>query len=214
MFFCHATDGLVDMTAFDENSMKRLLFGFSSKKSAMLAVITLLLLVAGLYFSFYVVAVGIFGWDGNSDANHSIMLWYSIKEHGLYSISEWIFSQDNWLLSLDPLAFFGFLIFGPEPSVAVILGRLIFVASALVSGVIAWKLNAGKAACIITALLLNMGLCLQMWNLIRNMSSVNQDYGLPVQAGPPRNRRAYGLMEIRLLLCCPHRLYTKTTSNY
>ncbi|WNV05347.1 hypothetical protein RP726_02785 [Candidatus Methylospira mobilis] len=127
---------------------------FTSRKSASSMLVCLFLLLSGLYCSLMVV-IGSFGMD--ADSSHSLMLWYGINEHGISWIRDWRFTQDNWLLSLFPFHFIGFWIFGPDVSVVVILGWLIFVFNALISGAIAWRLGLNKAAIFIFLLLLHFG---------------------------------------------------------
>ncbi len=91
------------------------------------------------------------------DSCHSIMLWQGIKDHDISWLSGWIFTQDNWLFSLVPFHFIGFLIFGATPSVVVFGGWIIFVLSAFISGAIAWKLDAKRAALLIPVTLLFAG---------------------------------------------------------
>ncbi len=91
------------------------------------------------------------------DTCHSLMLWEGISSHGLSWVKGWIFTQDNWLFSLSPFHFVGFLVFGAKPEVAVFGGWVIFVLSALTSGAIAWQLNANRAALLIPLLLLLAG---------------------------------------------------------
>jgi len=127
---------------------------FTSRKSTPATFVGLFLLLSGLYCSLMVV-IGSFGID--ADTSHSLMLWYGINEHGPGWILDWIFTQDNWLLSLFPFHFLGFWMFGPDVSVVIIIGWLIFVFNALISSAIAWMLGAKKAAVFIFLLLLNFG---------------------------------------------------------
>ncbi|HYA26901.1 MAG TPA: hypothetical protein VEE82_02780 [Thermodesulfovibrionales bacterium] len=99
---------------------------------------------------------GLFGVD--SDTSHSAMLWYGIHDHGMNFIKEWIFTSDNWLFSLFPIHFLLFTIFGPKPFVVILTGWLIFIASVLLSGIIAKNLNAPKSARIIPIVLIFSGL--------------------------------------------------------
>jgi hypothetical protein len=85
------------------------------------------------------------------------MLWQGINDHGMSWLSGWIFTQDNWLFSLVPFHFLGFLIFGATPAVVIFGGWVIFILSAFISGVIAWKLNAKRAALLIPVVLLFTG---------------------------------------------------------
>jgi hypothetical protein len=111
-------------------------------------------LISGIYGSLKVVT-SLFGIE--ADTSHSIMLWYGVNAHGLGWLQDWLFTPDNWLLSLVPFHFFGFMIFGPKPAVVILFGWLIFIFSAFISGAIAWQLKAKKAAIIISLALLFLG---------------------------------------------------------
>lgn len=143
------------MNKMAETSIKSLMFDFQSKKSTLISLVNLIIFVVGVYGSFKVV-LGLFGIE--ADTSHSLMLWHGMKEHGLVWVSDWLFTQDNWLLSLVPFHFIGFSIFGPKASVVIIFGWLIFIFSAFISGAIAWRLGAKKAAIFIFLVLLNLGL--------------------------------------------------------
>lgn len=117
-------------------------------------VLLAIMLVVGLVGSLKVVTAQ-FGVD--ADTSHSLMLWYGIEAHGLPWVRDWIFTQDNWLLSLVPFHFLGFLLFGPTPAVAIFFGWLIFVSSAFVSGAIVRQLGAARAALPVALALLFLG---------------------------------------------------------
>jgi hypothetical protein len=110
--------------------------------------------LVGMYGSLKVV-VGLSRID--PDSCHSIMLWHGVTDHGMSWLSAWIFTQDNWLFSLVPFHFLGFLIFGATPAVVIFGGWVIFILSAFVSGAIAWKLDAKRAALLIPVVLLFAG---------------------------------------------------------
>lgn len=111
-------------------------------------------LISGIYGSLKV-AISQYGIE--ADACHSIMLWYGVTAHGLPWLQDWLFTPDNWLLSLVPFHFMGFMIFGPEPAVVILFGWIIFIFAAFISGAIAWQLKAKKAAVIISLALLFLG---------------------------------------------------------
>lgn len=113
-----------------------------------------IVLVVGVVGSLKVVMAH-FGLE--ADTSHSIMLWYGIEVHGLSWVRDWMFTQDNWLLSLVPFHFLGFFFVGPTPAVALLFGWLIFLCSAFVSGAIAWQLGSRKAAIVIALALLFLG---------------------------------------------------------
>lgn len=94
----------------------------------------------------------------NSDICNSIVLWHGINDFGIAWLNDFIFTQDNWVLSIVPFHFFLFLLFGAKPFIVVLSGWLIFVLSALVSGLVAWQLNAKRSAFLIPVALLFSGL--------------------------------------------------------
>jgi len=81
---------------------------------------------------------------GSDDVN-TIMLWYGIKQYGLSFISTWNLTKDNWFFSLLPLHALLFSLFGAKLIIVSITGWLIYVFSALISGVIAWQVKSKKA---------------------------------------------------------------------
>lgn len=93
----------------------------------------------------------------DADSSHSLMLWLGIHRYGIEGITEWIFTQDNWLLSLVSFHFLGYALLGPEGYVPIVSGWLIFVFSGLISGWIAWRLGARKSPVLIVVLLLSLG---------------------------------------------------------
>lgn len=142
------------MSPVDMHSPDFPILDFKTKKSALISVIALSLLATGLYGSFQVV-MAICGMD--ADTSHSLIVWQGVRTHGLSWIRDWLFTQDNWLLSLFPFHFLGFWLFGPKVSVAIISGWLIFLLSAFFSGAVAWRAGAKRAAIFIFLSLLHMG---------------------------------------------------------
>jgi len=108
----------------------------------------------GLYGSLKV-DFGLFGID--PDTCHSLLLWHGINDFGISWLNDWMFTQDNWVFSLVPIHFLGFLLFGAKPVIAVLSGWLFFVLSALISGLVAWQLNAKRSAFLIPLALLFLG---------------------------------------------------------
>jgi hypothetical protein len=90
------------------------------------------------------------------DATHSLMLWQGVGDHGISWLKDWHFTQDNWLLSLVPLHFLSFLIFGAKASVVILLGWAIYIASAIVAAAITWKIDGRRAAVPVFLLLINL----------------------------------------------------------
>lgn len=109
----------------------------------------------GLYLSLKVV-LGSFGVE--PDASHSLMLWYGVNEHGLSWVKDWLFTQDNWLFSLVPVHFIEFWLLGPKPSLVIITGWAIFVASTIAAGLIGLELKSKNSFYIIPVVLIFMGL--------------------------------------------------------
>jgi len=128
---------------------------FVKKKVGLLSLSYFAAVLLGLYGSLRVV-VNLFGIE--ADTCHSIMLWHGVNAHGLTWLKDWNYTQDNWLFSLVPFHFLGFLLFGAKPAVAVVAGWLIFVLSAFISGLVAWQLNAKRSAFLIPLTLLFLGL--------------------------------------------------------
>lgn len=91
------------------------------------------------------------------DATHSLMLWQGIDSHGISWLKDWRFTQDNWLLSLVPLHFLGFLVFGATASVVILIGWGIYLGSAFAAAAITWRVGARRAAVPVFLLLINLG---------------------------------------------------------
>ena len=106
-------------------------------------------------------------------STHSLMLWDGIRSHGIGWISGWKFTQDNWLLSLLPLHFLAFSLFGPKISIVVVFGWVIFVFSALCAGAIAWRLGLRTAAVASTVVLLNLNSFAHMRGFVSFSTSHN-----------------------------------------
>lgn len=111
------------------------------------------LLLYGLYSSFRIVFSS-FGIE--ADTSHSVMLWYGIRGHGLGWVADWVFTQDNWLFSLVPFHFIGYAIFGPNALFAVGFGWVIFLLSAAIAAMIAWRLGARRYAPFVLVALVNL----------------------------------------------------------
>ena len=127
---------------------------FTKRNLILVWLLYFLSVLVGLYGSLKVV-IGTFGIE--TDSSHSLMLWYGVNSHGLTWLKDWIFTQDNWLFSLVPFHFLGFLLFGTNFGVAVIGGWLVFVLSAFISGLVAWQLDAKRSAFLIPLILLFLG---------------------------------------------------------
>lgn len=124
----------------------------------------------GSYLSLKVV-LGLFGLE--PDTGHSLMLWHGVNEHGLIWVKDWLFTQDNWLFSLVPIHFIEFWIAGPKPALVIGTGWAIFVASAVVAGLIAQELNAKKSFYIIPTVLVFMGFYAHFYGFVSYSTSHN-----------------------------------------
>jgi hypothetical protein len=82
----------------------------------------------------------------DSDYSDTVMLWWGFQQYGWPFIKTWIYTQDNWLLSLFPWHALLFYIFSPTKNVLVLSGYFIFLLDVLLCGLIARSLNALKAA--------------------------------------------------------------------
>lgn len=109
----------------------------------------------GVLVSFNIV-LAVFGLE--ADTTHSLMLWDGVANFGLSWIAGWKFTQDNWLLSLLPLHFLAFWLFGAKVSIVIVSGWLIYVGAAFCTAAIAWCLGARFAAAPIAMVLTNLPL--------------------------------------------------------
>jgi hypothetical protein len=113
--------------------------------------ICIALALFGLYVSFKVVTI-YFPLD--SDISYAAILWDSVQANGISDLANWLYTQDNWLLSLMPIQFVSFAIFGVNAYSIVLVGWVIFVIAAIISGLIAWNLGARRAAFVIVPIFL------------------------------------------------------------
>jgi hypothetical protein len=137
----------------------------------------LVLAPLGLYGSIKVV-VGIFGFE--ADTSHSLILWHGVTQHGLSWLRDWIFTQDNWLLSLIPFHFLGFAVFGEKLSLVIIFGWLIFILSAIVGAMIVKSAGYKNCSFFVLVVLLNLGLYAHVNGFVSYSTSHNISnlYGL------------------------------------
>jgi hypothetical protein len=129
-----------------------------------------LLALVGLYGSFRVVTALA---SVDPDSSHSLILWFGITEHGWAWLQDWRFTQDNWLLSLFPWHFLGYALAGPSPLVALFGGWLIFVLAACLCGLLAWQLQAPRAAVLVPPVLLFLGLHAHVRGLVAYSTTHN-----------------------------------------
>lgn len=122
--------------------------------SALLVIILTSAIVAGIYINFH---ISFKLAEVDPDSSHSAMLWYGTEKYGVSFIKNWIFTTDNWLLTLFPIDSALFTLFGPKPHLVLIRGWLFFVLSTILSGVIARQLNAKWSSLLIPTILLFSG---------------------------------------------------------
>jgi hypothetical protein len=138
---------------------------------------TALLLAICVFISFKSVMNSL-GLD--EDTAHSLMLWYGIKDWGLQGVQNFNFTADNWLLSVVPLHFLLFFLFGPRPELVVLSGWLGYALSAMLSALLAWELQAKRAALGIAVVLLCLGSYALGWGFAAYAFShnISNTYGL------------------------------------
>ncbi|MGI4793780.1 MAG: hypothetical protein ACRYG8_06770 [Janthinobacterium lividum] len=96
---------------------------------------SLALVVLGLVHS----AVVCLGRDPDADMATSSLLYEAVRRHGFSAISQWHYTQDNWLFSVIlpelPLQ----LMFGDHPWLPAAIGWMFFVGSCAIVGLLAWR---------------------------------------------------------------------------
>jgi hypothetical protein len=115
------------------------------------AAVWAVLIATGLWVSLHQ-ALG--AWRADPDIYVPVALWRGVREHGLSFIASWGHTEDNWILSLLPLASAVYEAFGAGPRVAVLIGWAVFVASVGLAAAIAQRLAGGRAAAALAAALL------------------------------------------------------------
>jgi len=126
----------------------------TSHRSTLLPGLYCAVLAAFLYLSFRVAA----GYAAvEPDSSHSLIVWQGIQAHGWAWLRDWTFTQDNWLFSLFPLHFLGYLVAGATPLVPLVGGWLIYAASALLAGSIARQSGSRVAQFVLPVVLLVFG---------------------------------------------------------
>ncbi len=110
-----------------------------------------LLLLLGLYNSFKASFALTFV---NSDVADTAILWDGVHQYGWIFVKSWMYTIDNWLLSLLPLHFLLFEIFGANTKVILWSGYLIFLANVILCGLIAYSINARIASILVPVVLL------------------------------------------------------------
>ncbi|MBV9575235.1 MAG: hypothetical protein JO149_01285, partial [Gammaproteobacteria bacterium] len=110
--------------------------------------------ILGLYTSLLVV---FHTFPVEADFSDTAMLWFGFHQYGWKFFSSWLYTYDNWLLSLTPLHFLFFWLLGPQPIIVLMTGWAIFIASLLVIGLIAKTQGATKTAIFLPLTLLFAG---------------------------------------------------------
>ncbi|MBS0350103.1 MAG: hypothetical protein JSR33_02765 [Proteobacteria bacterium] len=109
------------------------------------------ILIFGIYAS-YKTSFGII--SINSDVVDTGLLWQGVLKHGWGFIKTWNYNYDNWLLSLFPIHFILFEVFGDHIKLILWFGYLVFLANILICCWIAYELGAKLAVPAIAILLL------------------------------------------------------------
>lgn len=135
------------------------------------------LLIIGIYASFKLVLAS---FSIEADTAHSLILWHGINKHGIAWLKDWLFTQDNWLLSLVPLHFILFSLLGDNPAIPIILGWIIFIAAAAASATLARICGAKRSYLWVFLFLINLGIYAHQNGFISYSTSHNISnlYGL------------------------------------
>jgi hypothetical protein len=75
-------------------------------------------------------------WGINADAVDMALLFHGVQDHGLHFLTSWRYTQDNWLLSVGPISFIIYYLFGVNNFTIIGLGWFILVFNALIGGYI------------------------------------------------------------------------------
>lgn len=96
-------------------------------------------------------------WGADSDMADPVLVWNGLITHGPAFLPAWRYTPDNWLLSLFPIDFALFLLFGTAPVVLIITGLMIFYTSVGLIGLIVGRERGMIAGWITGAILLFAG---------------------------------------------------------
>jgi hypothetical protein len=108
------------------------------------------LLIAGAYMSMRY-SLGL--WHADPDVAVPVNLWRGIQAHGPSFAETWHHSPDNWLFSLVPLDALLLTISPHNPTPVVLSGWVIFIASAVLSGLLLSRVADARAGWWLTAVL-------------------------------------------------------------
>lgn len=107
-------------------------------------------LALGLFVSFrYAMSI----WTPDPDIAVPLALWTGFQEHGWRFFSSWLYTPDNWLLSLTPVDALVFSLAGASPTVLVGIGWMIFAASLAMTAYLCWRLAGATAAAVMASVL-------------------------------------------------------------
>ncbi|MBS0350101.1 MAG: hypothetical protein JSR33_02755 [Proteobacteria bacterium] len=90
----------------------------------------------------------------NSDVVDTGLLWQGVHQYGWSFLKSWNYNVDNWLLSLFPIHFVLFEIFGADTIILVWFGYIVYLLNILLCSAIAYQLGAKKSSFFIILLLL------------------------------------------------------------
>lgn len=127
--------------------------GTDFQTAAMAAVLCVLILL-GLFQS---VEIVFHFWGADSDVADPVLLSAGLVHHGWHFVTAWRYTQDNWLLSLMPLDFALFSVFGDRPVVVVLTGLMFFYVMVLLTGVMVGRMRGVRAGGFTVAVLLFAG---------------------------------------------------------
>lgn len=84
-------------------------------------------------------------WHADPDVAVPVNLWRGVQRHGWSFASTWHHSPDNWLFSLVPLNALLLAISPHDPTLIVLTGWVIFIASVALSGVLMAQVSEGAS---------------------------------------------------------------------
>lgn len=91
-----------------------------------------------------------------NDSIFSLLMWEGVRQHGLVWLESWHYTIDNWLLSLIPMLFVQYKLFGASPQIPLFFGWFIFLCNAVVAALITLKITNKIRSLFVFAILLNL----------------------------------------------------------
>ncbi|MBU2731609.1 hypothetical protein [Acidithiobacillus ferridurans] len=79
-------------------------------------------------------------WNINADTVDMALLFHGLQVHGIKFLTTWRYTEDNWLLSVGPLSYVIYYLFGVNNFTIIFPGWIILVFNALVGGYILLRL--------------------------------------------------------------------------